>query len=62
MATNHDRRLDRLEDAVAPKGRTVFIWDDYKPGCVEREIARRIEEGSIGPHDEIVRFGFEKPD
>jgi hypothetical protein len=58
MATNHDRGLDRLEGAIAPKGRTVFIWDDYKPGTVEREKARLIESGSIGPQDHVVSIGW----
>jgi hypothetical protein len=62
MATNHDRRLDRLEERTAPKGRTVFIWDNHKPGDFEREKARRIEAGLIGPQDQIVRIGWQKPD
>jgi hypothetical protein len=47
--------------AVAPKGRTVFIWENYKPGNVEREKARLIEAGSIGPHDQIIVIGWRKP-
>jgi hypothetical protein len=62
MLANHDRRLGRLEERTAPKGRTVFIWNDYKPGTVEREIARRREAGTIGPHDKIVTFGWKRPD
>jgi hypothetical protein len=57
---NHDRRLDRLEDALAPKGRTVFIWDNRKPGCVEREKARLIADGLLGPQDRIVAIGWQQ--
>jgi hypothetical protein len=60
MATNHDRRLDRLEGAVAPKGRTVFIWDNHKPGDFEREKARLIEIGSLGPQDRMVTIGWQR--
>jgi hypothetical protein len=57
---NHDRRLDRLEDALAPKGRTVFIWDNHEPGCVEREKGRLIAAGSVGPQDRIVAIGWQQ--
>jgi hypothetical protein len=62
MATGHDRRLDRLEGELAPKGRTVVIWDDHEPGCVEQKKARLIEAGSIGQHDQIMVIGWERPD
>jgi hypothetical protein len=60
MAANHDRRLGRLEEISAPKGRTVFIWDNHKPGCVEREKARLIEAGSVKPQDRFISIGWEK--
>jgi hypothetical protein len=62
MATNHDRRLGRLEEISAPKGRTVFIWDNHKPGCVEREKARLIGSGSVKPHDQYCILRWLKPD
>ena len=60
---NHDRRLDRLENALAPKGRTVFIW--YWEGRhpldhVEREKARLIEAGELGPHDKLIVSCWER--
>ena len=58
---NYDRRLNRLEEVLMPKGRQVVIWDDHKPGSVEREIARLIEAGSIGAHDEIVTVSWRTP-
>jgi hypothetical protein len=57
---NLDRRLDRLESALAPKGRAVFIWNDYEPGTVEREKARLIEIGSLSPQDRIVAIGWQQ--
>jgi hypothetical protein len=60
MATSHDRRLDRLEIAVAPKGRTIFVWDNYKPGCVEREIGRLTAAGSLTSHDDLITIGWER--
>jgi hypothetical protein len=62
MAANHERRLDRLEDVLAPKGRTFFIFDHpFRPGTVEREKAKLIESGSLGPHDQIIVFRWKKP-
>jgi hypothetical protein len=61
MATGYDRRLNRLEDMSAPKRRTVFIWDDHKPGGVEQKKARLIEAGSIDQHDQVVVIGWERP-
>jgi hypothetical protein len=58
-ATNHNRRLEKPEEVSEPKGRLVFIWDNHKPGCVEREFARRISEGSASPEDEIVAISWE---
>jgi hypothetical protein len=56
---NHDRRLDRLEEALAPRARTVCIWDNHKPGCVEREKARLVEAGALKPCDEIVVYRWQ---
>lgn len=58
MTANHSRRLDKLEEVSRPSGRAVFIWDNHKPGCVEREKARLISNGSIGPQDRIVTIGW----
>jgi hypothetical protein len=54
---NHSRRLDRLEEHYTP--RQVIIWDNHKPGCVEREFARRVSEGSASPEDEIMAISWE---
>ena len=58
MAINIDRRLDKLEEAVAPKGRTIIIWDDRRPGCVERKKAELA--GSISPYDHVLTIGWER--
>ena len=60
MAVGHDRRLDRLEDALTPKGRTVSIWDDHKPGCVERKKAILTANGSLRPEDKIVVYCWQR--
>jgi hypothetical protein len=58
MPMNHERRLDRLEEAAAPSGRIVFLWDDHKPGYVERKTAELA--GSISQHDRIVTVSRER--
>jgi hypothetical protein len=55
---NHSRRLDRLEERYTP--RQIIIWNDHSPGCVEREFARRIKEGSASPQDEIHAISWEE--
>ncbi len=60
MTANHSRRLDKLEVVSRPNGRVVFIWDTRKPGCVAREKARLIADGSIGPQDHIVTIGWQQ--
>ena len=59
MATGHNRRLDRLEEISALNGRTIFIWDDHKPECFEREKAKRIRDGSARPEDRFISIGWE---
>jgi len=59
MIANHSRRLDKLE-ASQPKGRVVHIWDDHKPGCVEREKARLTANGSLRPEDETVVYCWQR--
>jgi hypothetical protein len=54
MATNHGRRLIRLEEVSQPKGRTVLIWDNHEPGCVEGKKARRTADGSLTEHDDLI--------
>jgi hypothetical protein len=54
---NHSRRLERLEERYT-RGQ-IFVWNDYTPGCVEREFARRIREGTADPQDEIISIGWE---
>jgi hypothetical protein len=58
MATSHNRRLDKLEEVSRPKGRVVFIWNNHKPGCVEREKERLTETGSLSPQHRIVTIGW----
>jgi hypothetical protein len=55
---NHNRRLERLEERYVP--RRVIIWDDRSPGRVQREFARRVNEGSASPHDEIMAISWEE--
>jgi hypothetical protein len=45
-----------LEEAVAPMGRTIIIWDDRRPGCAERKKAELA--GSISPYDQVVTIGW----
>ena len=61
-AINHSRRLDKLEEVTRPKGRVLFIFDKGEPGTVEREKAKLIESGSLGPHDEIIVLRWKKPE
>jgi hypothetical protein len=61
MAVGLNRRLDRLEERTALKGRTVFIWNDYEPGCVEREKARLMAAGSLTEQDQVVIIGWIPP-
>jgi hypothetical protein len=54
---SHDRRLDKLEEHMAPRGRTVVILHREgrdPPGHVERERARLLECGSVGSRDQIL--------
>ena len=62
MATNHERRLDRLEDVLTPKGRIFHTFARLNPEeCYEREKARLIEEESFGPHDRLIVYYWKKP-
>jgi hypothetical protein len=60
MISNHSRRLDKLEEVSRPKGGVVRIWDNHTPGCVERQKARLIASGSLGPEDEIVVYCWQR--
>ena len=63
MATNHNRRLDRLEDELAPKGRTFHTFARHNPEeCYEREKARLIKEESFGLHDRLIVYCWKKPE
>jgi len=59
MASNHTRRLDRLEEIHAPGGRVIFIWNARSPESVEREKAKRIRDGSAKPEDRFISIGWE---
>jgi hypothetical protein len=62
MRTTALSRLNKIEDALAPrpKRRQMFIWDDHSPGCVEREFAKRVQEGSAEPGDEVIAVGWRR--
>jgi hypothetical protein len=65
MATNHEQRLDRLEDVLTPKGRTfdTFAHPNLNPKeCYEREKARLFKEESFGPHDSLTVYYWKKPE
>jgi len=58
MVTGHNRRLDRLEEISALKGRVIFIWNARLPEAVEREKAKR-RAGSARPEDRFISIGWE---
>ena len=50
-------RLSKIEEVFAPRCRLVIIWDDNKPGCVERQTAAQCQ----GPHDQIICVKWREP-
>ena len=57
MRTSLRSRLERLEAALAPKGRTFVLWD-ADDGTIDEKIAELRAEKNLGPRDVVhtVRF------
>lgn len=53
MRTSIRSRLERLEAALAPKGRAFVFVDEDGPDHEARVAAFRAENG-VGPHDELI--------
>jgi hypothetical protein len=50
-------RVERREQALAPKGPQYFLWDDYD-GTIEAKIAQLKVEKNLTPHDRIHTIGW----
>ena len=53
MRTSIRSRLERLEAALAPEGRT-FVFVDKDGADHEARVAAFRAENGVGPHDELI--------
>lgn len=60
MKRSMDNRLDRLQAAIAPTGRTHCFFSKGD-GATEAEIAAKQESGEIGPEDRITVVSWRLP-
>jgi hypothetical protein len=58
VRSNHKIRLDRLEQAIAPRGCIFVFFMDGTPPDIAEQLAAFKTKNRVGPHDTLIEVIF----